>query len=140
MTVLTPTQRQFIFTSSLSERFERHQPFFDRMRLFIREGIRRPVSLVPVVIPAIVILNVGWVLVSGVHSVLLSSDIRRVSDAIKQEETRHDSLEAQKAEILSPDALKTYASMVQLSNPVRVEYITQTQDHVAVSAALHPVQ
>ena len=137
MTVLTPTQRQFIFTSSPAERFEQNRSFVDVLGTAIREGKRAPIRIVAALLPAFVIVNLLWLLGTGVSSVLLASNIRQVSDSIKRNEQTHDALEASKAEILSPDALRTYAAMIQLGNPTRVQYVTATQDQVALTDASH---
>lgn len=137
MTVLTPSQRQFIFTSSVSERFEQNRSFVDSVVSAMRSGKRAPLRIVSALLPVFVVCNVFWLLGIGVSSVLLASNIKRVSDDIKQHEQTHDTLEASKAEILSPDALKAYAVMIQLGNPTHIQYVTATQDQVALTDAAH---
>ena len=137
MTVLTPTQRQFIFTTSPLERFEQNRSFVDVLGEAIRQGKRAPVRIIAALLPGFVIVNLLWLLGTGVSSVLLASNIKQVSDQIKHSEQTHDTLEASKAEILSPDALKAYAAMIQLGNPTHVQYVTTPQDQVALTDASH---
>ena len=137
MTVLTPTQRQFIFTASSAEQFEQSRSFAGTLEAVLRQGKRAPIRIVAALLPAFVVANLLWLLGTGVSSVLLASNIRQASDVIKQNEQIHDALEASKAEILSPDALKAYAAMIQLGNPTRVQYVTATQDQVALTDAPH---
>ncbi len=137
MTVLTPTQRQFIFTNSIAERFEQSGSFIDTVVAALRQGKRAPIRIVAALLPAFVVLNLVWLLGTGVSSVLLASNIKHVSDEIKRNEQTHDTLEASKAEILSPDALRAYATMIQLGNPTHIQYVTTSQDQVALTDAPH---
>ncbi len=137
MTVLTPTQRQFIFTNSPADRLAERASFFDAIGTFLRQGKRAPVRFAAALLPVFVVANLVWLLGTGVSSVLLASNIKQTSDLIKQSERTHDALEASKAEILSPDALKAYAAMIQLGNPTHIQYVTATQDQVALTDASH---
>lgn len=140
MTVITPTQRQLIFTTSFAEEFER--PRSSELRKTLKRFNQGKLSVQDaacLVVPIVCIAGVFALLLGGTSSVILSYQVNRLNVGIEQQKRISESLGVSQAEFLSPEALSAYASMIQLSSPAYTHYVSRTGDHLAVQETLIPL-
>jgi len=127
MTVITPSQRQLIFTRSLGDNLSSHRSSEQRgiggldLREFIKGGLAARLLAFSL------LLSFGGLLFFGIDAVLLSFKVKSVSLVLEQGRIQRESLETQKAQLLSLEALRDYASVVQLNQAQSVSYLTGSQ-------------
>lgn len=125
MTVISPSQKQLVFTQSFSEKMASRKKQKKAVWRFVGSLSR----LILGTGGAFNLLLVFFVLVSfgilllGVDAVLLSFKIRAVSRAINERKVEREALEIKHARVLSFDSLKEYASMIQLVKPQKISYL-----------------
>jgi len=137
MTVITPTQRQLIFTTSFDEEFGR--PRSSELRKTLKRFNQGKLSVqdaVCLVVPIVCIAGVAALLLGGVSSVILSYHVNRLSTEIEQQKRINESLGVSQAEFLSPEARSAYASMIQLNSPAHTHYVSNTVDQLAAQETL----
>ena len=131
MTVITPYQRQLIFTRSLSDRPTSYRstgwvsfqgPDWQGL---IEEG------LITKFLAFSLTLGFVGLLFFGIDAVLVSFKIKTISAALEQGRIQRESLEIRKAQLLSLEALKDYASMIQLTQAQRISYLVGGQANLA---------
>ena len=127
MTVITPYQRQLIFTRSLGDKPSVRRSGAGMMdwRGFIDEGVAAKLLAFSL------LLSFGGLLFFGIDAVLLSFKIKTVSSVLEQGRGKREFLETQKAQLLSLEALRSYASVVQLTQAQSISYLTGSQPDLA---------
>ncbi len=118
MTVISPYQRQLVFTGSGA---------VSRSRKTRTNLLKRTVGLMSLtrtftVLTGLVVFCGFSFFFLAVDSVLLSFKIQGLSREIESKKTSKEKLELKQAALLSPDSLKDYALMVKLENPVSINY------------------
>lgn len=118
MTVISPYQRQLIFTGFGSKTGTR------RNKTSLWQKAVSFVSLTKsfTVFTGLVVLCGAGLFFLAVDSVLLSFKIQSLSLEIENDKAAKEKLELKQAALLSPNSLKEYALMVKLENPNSINY------------------
>ena len=118
MTVISPYQRQLVFTDSgVVPRSRKARASFLKKAV----GLMSLTRTFTVLVALVVFCGLGF-LFAAVDSVLLSFKIQSLSREIENKKVSKEKLELKQAALLSPDSLKDYALMVKLENPVSINY------------------
>ena len=118
MTVISPYQRQLVFTDSgVAPRARK-----TRINLLKKAvGLMSLTKTFTILMIVVVFCGFGFFFLA-VDSVLLSFKIQSLSREIESRKVSKEKLELEQAALLSPDSLKDYALMVKLENPVSINY------------------
>lgn len=119
MTVISPYQRQLVFTDSgvvLSRTRKTRTNFLKKA-----VGLMSLTRTFAILVALVAFFGFGFFFMA-VDSVLLSFKIQSLSREIESRKISKEKLELKQAALLSPDSLKDYALMVKLENPVSINY------------------
>jgi hypothetical protein len=126
MTVISPYQRQLVFTRSFSgslAKSRRKKGFLSQVIVWWENSWSNKTLPVHGVY-AVNILLAGAILVFGIQAVLISFQKDSLALQLKQARLEREGLEIKSTELLSAEALRTYADMVQLSQPNLIRYLS----------------
>src|SRR3989337_2057631 len=117
MTVISPYQRQLVFTGSGIPRTRKNKlNFFKKAAYLLSFKGSFALALSLTVFCGLSLFFFA------VDSVLLSFRIQSLSKEIEDKKTAKEKLELKQTALLSPDSLKDYALMVKLENPSSISY------------------
>jgi len=138
MTIISPYQRQLVFTRSFLDNAKR--PRQSRKSLLARFLGFWKQEMVERDWPVHGILAVGAVMMAvvlglGIQAVLISFEKNSLAAELKQSRLEREQLELRSAELLSPQALRIYASMLQLVQPGSIKYLSVSASVAAQHAA-----
>jgi len=138
MTIISPYQRQLVFTRSFLTASKRQSEPKRGMIWRLREfwSVETSQRAVPTYgVCAVCSIMVLAIFVFGVQAVLTSFEKNILAEKLDGARLERETLELRMAELLSPDALRTYANMVQLSQPGSIQYISPQAPVLAQNAA-----
>jgi len=138
MTIISPYQRQLVFTRSFLDNAKR--PRQSRKSLLARFLGFWKQEMAERDWPTHGILAVGAVMMAavlclGIQAVLISFEKNSLAAELKQSRLEREQLELRSAELLSPQALRIYASMLQLVQPGSIKYLSVSASVAAQHAA-----
>jgi len=118
MTVISPYQRQLVFTGYGAARNSRKVGVNFLKRVVELVSLTRTLA---VLLGVAVFCGFGF-LYLAVDSVFLSFEIQALNSQIEEYKMAKERIELRRADLLSPDSLKDFALMVQLENPGSIIY------------------
>lgn len=123
MTVISPKQRQLIFTSDSAFRPRRSR--FNGLKF-----LKQVFNLVSERRVFLLLLGISLVSLVGfcfmtVDSVLLSFKIQRLSQILENNKLVKEKLELEQAAQFSPESWQNYAKVIELGRPLSISYLVQ---------------
>ncbi|MEW5805343.1 MAG: hypothetical protein AB1721_01265 [Patescibacteria group bacterium] len=123
MTVITPNQRQLIFTSDSQLRSRRQR--ISRLRFLKHSfGLVSEKRVFLLMLGVSLISFVGFCFMA-IDSVLLSFRIQHLSQILENNKLVKEKLELRQAALFSPESLQNYAKVIELGRPVSISYLVQ---------------
>ena len=141
MTIISPYQRQLVFTRSFSgsaRSVRAKRGFLKAFRAIWKDGVENRPLPVHGVCAVCGVISLA-ILVFGIQAVLISFQKDALVAGLKQARVQREELEIRSAELLSPEALRIYADMVQLYQPTSIRYLSAEVPAVAHNVSVREV-
>jgi len=129
MTIISPYQRQLVFTRSFSG---------SARSVRAKRGFLKAFRAIHGVCAVCGVISLA-ILVFGIQAVLISFQKDALVAGLKQARVQREELEIRSAELLSPEALRIYADMVQLYQPTSIRYLSAEVPAVAHNVSVREV-